>query len=511
MNLNTQKLMIERLLSSPDVFSRCAGILSHEYFDPELKPVIKFIMTHHEKYNALPKMDYINAEYESELKPRTVDIGDIKFTCDEIEKFCQQSALYNAIMESGPDVTSGKHENFGKVLERVQKALAVAIQRDLGINMFDNVEARLRALLENQLYEPTGIGLLDTALGGGLQRKQVTMFSANSGGGKSLMMANIGANYARRGFHVLQLALELTEEMIYLRNIAILSGVKTTEWKENIAEITGTMKQHTEVGAGSFILKRIAGGSTANDIRSYLKQYELEMGHKPDVLIVDYLDLMSPNGGTKDKNISEQDKEKSEQLSEIAFDYDCIVMTASQQNRDGVRNANPDQAIIAGGISKINTVDNYISIYMNPEMRLKGELFLYYLKTRSSAAVGSSTHLAFNPDNLIISDKKGTTASVIQAIMNRKKNREEKVIFPGENGGTMNIPDEMADIIGNYIEQEEQSLNKTIKEVLPPEQKPLNLENDDALWEKQDKPKFIVKPIQNNDREDLMSLMQSFT
>lgn len=510
MNLNTQKLMIERLLSSSDVFARCAGILSHEYFDPELKPVIKFIMTHYSKYNALPKMEYINAEYEADLVARSLDAGDIRFTCDEIEKFCQQSALYNAIMESGPDVTSGKHENFGKVLERVKKALAVSIQKDLGVDMFDATEMRLLALLTTQLYEPTGIVLLDNALGGGLQRKQVTMFSANSGGGKSLMMANIGANYARRGFHVLQLALELTPEMIYLRNIAIMTGVKTTEWKENIAEIAGTMKQYVEAGAGSFLVKRIAGGSSANDIRSYLKQYELEFGRKPDVVIVDYLDLMSPNGGGKDKGIFEQDKEKSEQLAEIAYDYDCIMLTASQQNRDGVRNASPDQAIIAGGISKINTVDNYISIYMNPEMRLKGELFLYYLKTRSSSAVGSSTHLAFNPDNLIISDKKGTTASVIQAIINRKKQRDEKVIFPGDNGENITLPDEMADILCDYINDEEQSINNTIKEILPPEQTPLNLENDDALWDKTDKPKFILKPARSTDREDLISLMESF-
>lgn len=501
--------MIERILSSSDVFARCSGIISPEYFEPELKPVVKFIMNYFDKYHAIPKHDYINSEFDMELTPKKLDVKDIQFTCDEIELFCQQSALYNAIVESGPDVANGKKENFGKVYERVKKALAVAIHKELGINMYESTEERLRGLIGTQIYEPTGIKILDDALGGGLARKQVTMFSANSGGGKSLMMANIGANYSKRGFHVLQLALELSEEMIYLRNISIMTGVKTTEWKENIAEISGKMKQYAEDGAGSFIMKRIPGGSSANDIRSYLKQYEMEFGYAPDVLIVDYLDLMSPNGGSKDKGIFEQDKEKSEQLAEIAFDYDAIVITASQQNRDGVRNSSPDQAIIAGGISKINTVDNYISIYMNPEMRLKGEMILYYLKTRSSSAVGSSSLLAFNPDNLIISDK-GATGSVISAIMQRKKKKEEKVTFPGTEGESVTLPDEMVDVLVDYYAEDDKSspLNKP-KEDSQRQPTVIDIEDDKVLWNAP-KNTFTVKPSSSTDKDDLLNMMSAF-
>jgi len=502
MNSNTQKIILENLLSNGDVFARCAGIISPEYFDPEVKPLVKFIMTYYDKYHAIPKIDYVNSEFETDLKPKKLDAADLKFTCDEVERFCQENALYNAIIESGPDVTSGKRENFGKVLERVQNALSISIQRDLGVDMFKMTEEHLQRLTEEQQYEPTGIKALDDALGGGLARKQVTMFSANSGGGKSLMLSNIGANYARRGFNVLQLALELTQDMIYLRNISILTGVKTTEWRQNIAEISGTIKQHANAGAGSFIVKRIPGGSTANAIRSYLKQYELEFGFKPDVLIVDYLDLMAPNGGTANKGVFDQDKEKSEQLAEITFDYDCITLTASQQNREGVKSGgSPDQAVIAGGISKINTVDNYISIYMNPEMRLKGELFLYYLKTRSSSAVGSVSHLAFNPDNLIMSDTKITTVSVIGSIMNRLKKKDDKIILPGLGGGEIEMPEDMIDSIVSYHDTED------VINIVAADPQPIDLSDDEEIWEKP-KQKFVVKTSDNKD--ELLSLMQSF-
>lgn len=501
MKTETQKVILERLLSSSDVFSRCIGIISPDYFDPEIRPLVKFVENYYTKYSAVPKIDFINAEYDLDLKPAKLDSADVKFTCDQIELFCKQGALYKAIMESAPDVTSGNAENFGKVLERVQTALAVSIQKELGIDMYENLEQRLETYMHSDMYEPTGIQGLDAALGGGLARRQVTLFSANSGGGKSLMMSNIGANYSRRGFHVLQLALELTEQMIDLRNLSILTGIKTSEWKQNVAEILGTMKAHKEAGAGSFILKRIPGGSSANDIRSYLKLYETEYGHTPDVLIVDYLDLMSPNGGSKNKGIFEQDKEKSEQLAEISYDYNCITITASQQNRDGVRNSAPDQAIIAGGISKINTVDNYISIYMNPEMRLKGELFLYYLKTRSSSAVGSMTQLAFNPDNLIISDKKTTTVSVISAIRDRAKKKEERLVFPGING-EVEVPDDFTDIISRYHQEEETIQNGY--DSLPDTNK-VDIADDSQLWG--DKTRKRFKMAATSDHEEIMSLM----
>lgn len=509
MKLATQKLTLEKLISSPDIFSRCIPIISPEYFDPELRPLVKYITNYVGKYNAIPSIDYINAEYEAELSPRKITPTEVQATCDEIELFCQQGALYKAIMDSAADVTSGNRENFGKVFERVQKALSVSIQKDLGIDLYKDIEERLERYSITDIYEPTLISGLDAALGGGLARRQVTMFSANSGGGKSLMMSNLGVNYSKSGYHVLQLALELTEQMIDLRNIAISTGISIADWKSHIPEIVGTLKGFKQAGAGSFIFKRIPGGSSANDIRAYLKLYETEYGRKPDVLIVDYLDLMSPNGGAKNKNVYEQDKEKSEELAEIAFDYDCVCITASQQNREAVRNATPDQAVIAGGISKINTVDNYISIYMNPEMRLRGEMFLYFLKTRSSSAVGTMIQLAFNPDNLIISDKKVTAVGVISALKERTKNGSS-IVFPGDDGD-IEIPAELADTLTDYYETEE-SIDPIVQAVRKVENSTtsdelIDLSDDEEIWNHSKKKKKLRLNNESDEPSELLEFM----
>lgn len=506
MKSTTQKLILEKLLSSPESFARCIGIISPTYFDPEVRPLVKHIVEYYSKYNNLPTVDYLNAEYGEDIKPVKSSATETKFLCDQIEAFCQQEALYAAIMDSGADVTSGNKANYGKVLERIQNALAISIQKDLGVNMYDEIEKRLTSYTATEVYEPTDIKGLDDALGGGLARQQLTLFSANSGGGKSLMMANIGANYSRQGKNVLQLALELNTQMIVLRNASILTGASTATWKENIPSIAGTINAHAAAGAGSFIVKRIPSGSTTNDIRSYIKLYETEYGYVPDVLIVDYLDLMSPNGGISGKGISEQDKEKSEQLTQLIFDINAIGISASQQNRDGIKTATPDQSIIAGGISKINTVDNYISIYMSPEMRLRGEVFIYYLKTRSSSAVGTMTPLAFNPDNLIMSDTRTVTVNVFASIRKRaqNKNNPTSVTFPGSDGATRVLPDEYADILADYhaepIVSDIQPIVGTVQE------QPIDLSDDVELWEK---PKHKFTVVNDGATDELIGLMEA--
>lgn len=501
MKTETQQLYLEKMLSSNELFSRCISILSPDYFDLELKQTVKFIIEYYNSYNSIPKIDFINAEFGQEFSKKTVETAEHKFLCDSIEKFCKREALFKAIRDSIEDVADEKNDSFGKILERVESALSISIHREVGVDVFKDVRLRLESYLHTDVYEPTGIKGLDEALGGGLARKTLTMFSANSGGGKSLMMANIGANYAREGKHVLQLALELTEQMIDLRNISMLTGVDISTWKNNITEIDNIMKSHIRNGAGSFILKRIPGGSSAIDIKSYLKLYEMEFGRKPDVLIVDYLDLMHPNSGNKNKGIFEQDKEKSEELVEILFEYDMIGLTASQQNREGIKaGGNPDQSIIAGGISKINTVDNYISIYMNPEMRLKGELFLNYLKTRSSKAVGSMTQLVFNPDNLIISDKKITTIGILNQIKNRAN--DEKLVIDGVDG-SIEIPKDLIDLVKEYHDSED-IIPELNTENNPLPKSSIDIEDDEAIWGKTKKP-MKISGFNNEDLEEFFN------
>ena len=415
-----EKLLIENLLSSKDVFSRCIGILNSEYFEePSYKPVITFMTKYFEKYNNLPSFDIVNAEFDVGFGPHDITLDQYQYTCDEVEKFCKQAAFIQAVMQADELIEKNDIDAAHKMMT---DALLISLERDMGVELYEDPETYLKKLLDTEINYPTGIKALDNNLNGGLARKTLTLFSANSGVGKSNKLSNLGANYSVQGMNVLYITLELPEDMIYVRLSSITSQVNIGLWKQRIPEIAGKILNKKSNGAAPYRVKRLPSGSTTNDIRSYLKHYELEYKMTPDVIIVDYLDCMHPNGGTKNKGIFDQDKEKSEELSELLVTYNAIGISASQQNREALRMASPDQGVIAGGISKVNTVHNYISLSMSDEEELRGEMWATFLKTRTSAGKGKTVLLHFDVNTLVISDHKD--ASKQPSILSRKNDKK---------------------------------------------------------------------------------------
>lgn len=397
-----QRLLIEHLLSSKDLFGRTSAIIKPSYFDPQYRRVVAFLHAYYQLYSSLPSFDVINAECEldSPLTSKDMKHNEFVYWCDECEQFARKSAMKAAIQTSVLDMQEG---NYDKIYEAVGTALKISLDRDIGIDLFDDPAGKLNNCLENLDFISTGIQTLDAKLGGGILRQQTTLFSANSGVGKSVIMSNIGANVSIAGYHVLYLSLELPQNMIFTRLASIVSGESIKEWRTNTQKMAARIESQKSKGVGSYIIKRMPNGTTANDIRAYLKQYEMEFERFPDVILVDYLDQMMPNGGTEGMAEHVQDKRKSEQLYEIGVECNSAIITASQQNRSGLDGA-PTQGVIAGGFSKINIMDNYISLKMDDVMRLEGIMLMHFLKTRSSDAVGSSTPVKFNAVNLQITD-----------------------------------------------------------------------------------------------------------
>lgn len=423
MNEKQQKYILEKLLSSPDILSICIGVIVEDYFDPKLRPAVSYILDYFNKYNSAPEFDDINSKFDLSLAKKEITKPVIASTCDEVEAFCQESGLSDAVIQAMDLINQGER---GKVREVIDKALMISLKKDLGIDMFHgDVAGFLESCVDTQQNISTGIRGLDDFLNGGLGRKTLTMLSAMSGGGKSVMMTNLGVNYAKMGFNVVYFSLELSKEMVGVRTASIITGVGTKVWKENRKNIAEQIKKFADFGAGSFVITRLPNGSCANDIRAFLKQYELETKKIPDVIIVDYLDIMNPNGGARGMSVSEKDKASAEELVNILHDYDAIGITASQQNRESLRNSSPDQGVIAGGMTKVNTVDNYISISIPEATRAEGIMYAHFLKTRSSDGVGKSTTLKYDSSCLQITDPNGAVKLSINVLANRKKQLED--------------------------------------------------------------------------------------
>ena len=232
----------------------------------------------------------------------------------------------------------------------------------------------------------------------------MTIFAGGSGAGKSLFLQNFAVNWALAGLNVAYVSLELSEQLISMRLDAMVSEYATRDVMKNMDDVDLKVRMKGK-GAGKFRIKQMSNGVNANDIRSFLREYEIQTGVKVDALLVDYLDLMMPiSGKVSPSDLFIKDKYVSEELRNLAMETGTLFVTASQLNRGAVEEIEFDHHHIAGGISKIQTADNVVGIFTSNAMRERGRYQIQFMKTRSSSGVGSKVDLKFNPDTLRVED-----------------------------------------------------------------------------------------------------------
>lgn len=388
MNDAKQLLLLEYLISSADTFSLTRSLIKPHFFEPDLRGSISWINEYFDKYNALPTPAQVKAETGLTLTTHTLTKPEIKYCTEEIEQFCRRKALQQAIIDAPALIKAGE---YGQLEKNVRDALLLSLSKNVGLDYYAAPLDRLEDMLVEAPRVPTGFGpQFDDLIGGGLARTEMMLFTANSGGGKSIALANLAINFSQLGLNALYISLELSENMIAQRFDQMLTGVSSFAWRDNYESIATSITKQAQT-AGSLVIHRMHVGTNAIQIRSFLKEYELKFGFVPDLLVIDYLDLMGPNEKMSADNVSEKDKRSTEQLRDIGFDYNMYIATASQQNRTAVDAAVITQAHIAGGLTKINTVDVAVSIILSPKMKAAGEIGFTFTKTRSSDGVGKTT------------------------------------------------------------------------------------------------------------------------
>lgn len=379
-----QKLLLEYLLSSVDTFALCKSIINADYFYPEYRKSVEFLINYYDNYAALPALEQVEAETGIELELKTITKDQIKYTTDELESFCRRKALEHAILASPALIEKG---DYGKVEQLVKEAISVSLQRDLGLDYFADPLSRLEQQASQPLRTPMGFNAIDELMGGGLARTEIILYCANSGGGKSITLANLAYNFIQNGLNVLYLTLELSQDLVAQRFDIMFTGIPSVSVQKEYQKIAQEVVFASK-GLANLTIKRMPAGTNANAIRAYLKEYELQHNIVPDLLILDYLDIMGTNEYVPAGEIWEKDKRATEQLKDIGEDFNMFIATASQLNRSAIDAEELNQGHTAGGISKVNTVDWQWAIQWTPTMRSSGEIMFICLKARSSDAVG---------------------------------------------------------------------------------------------------------------------------
>jgi len=401
-NYDIQKLFLEMFLADAESFVRAQGIFESDNFDQKLKDGAEFIKSYVDEYKVMPERDIVNKSCQLDLADATeAVVSHSEWLLDTFEKFSRHKAMERAILKSADLLEKGE---YGPVEGMIKEAIQIGLAKDMGTDYFADPRSRLEGLKNNNGQVSTGWPTIDKKLFGGFNRGELNIFAGGSGAGKSLFLQNMAVNFALEGMNVLYISLELSEALVGMRIDSMVTGVATREIFKSLDDVEMKVKM---VGkkSGKIQIKYMPSGKNANDLRSYIKEWSIKNKCQPDVLLIDYLDLMMPlSVKVSPSDLFVKDKYVSEELRNLAMETNTIFVTASQLNRAAVEEIEFDHSHISGGLSKIQTADNVIGIFTSRAMKERGRYQIQFMKTRSSSGVGQKVDLEFDVDTLRITD-----------------------------------------------------------------------------------------------------------
>ncbi len=401
-----QRLYLSSMLGNPALFARVQHLLKPSYFDGTLQDAVKFMQSFYQEHRGVPSQPVF--EVATKLKIESVELPkqDIQFISEQIAAFCQIRAVTEAVLKAPARIEKGE---FGLMVQEIKLATQVQLHTDLGIEYFADPHARLMESEVQEVLMSLGWLTVDELIGGGVGRQELVLFTANSGGGKSVAMLNVGFNMLKRGLNGVYITLEMRDRVVAKRLDSMISRISGKNIYANKLKVGQDVEMARDSGFGRFFVKRMREGTTtADDIISYLRELEAVHGFTPDFVIVDYIDLMASVMKHSGDNMFTKDKYVTEEVRAIGFDFDCLMISASQLGRGAIVATREDKSLgqdhIQGGISKINTSDLVIALVKDEAMDAAGEYRFEFLKARNSNAVNKKLVMGWNPDSLLITD-----------------------------------------------------------------------------------------------------------
>jgi replicative DNA helicase len=313
---------------------------------------------------------------------RELKQGELKFILDNVMIFVQHQAMKKSIIESIQDLS--EIEKYPKIKERIEEALSVGTNIcDMGTVVYDEEEIlnRHKSRLEHTDYLkiPIGFQKLDEVLDGGLAEGDLFTFLAPAKAGKSMFLVNVGAKALLEQKNVLHITLEMSEKRIIDRYDMRLLGLTKNELLVN-----STIKKLKELQKnylGKLVVKEVMPDAfTPDQLLTFIKKNQCVTGFFPDVVLVDYADIMAPSRRYSQKRFEIDNIYYG--LKRISEELKIRLVTASQTNRDSIRRLENgeliDMADVAEsfGIVRIATVAVSINCTPSDKRNHKAKLFV---------------------------------------------------------------------------------------------------------------------------------------
>jgi archaellum biogenesis ATPase FlaH len=397
---NIQRGIIFLAKYSKDFYLQICSLVKPEYFEyPIHSNFYKAIKDYYEEYHSIPKdlhlLECIKSfkgvsedlsDYDDEIhRINTMDascIGHTDFFLDLIEKFAQRAAMKDAITNS---IGLLKDDRIGEIETLVRDALSINRNVDLGHAYFSGVLERFERSLKDTKGNRFSLvfDTLNQELEGGLSAKELAMVVAPPGVGKSLYLVNQGVAALMQNKKVLYISLEMSEDKIAARFDSVMTLISQKNLKNSLGMLQKRLGLFNEKFPDSqLMIKEFPTGlANINDIRSLLVQLHNYEEFIPDVILVDYLELLRP---TRDGLAEYQAQQRiSEELRGLAVESNVLVWTATQTNRQGRAVKLITDSELADAYGKIRTCDYAISLNQSEEEFDDGQMRCYVMKSRN--------------------------------------------------------------------------------------------------------------------------------
>jgi archaellum biogenesis ATPase FlaH len=375
------------------------------YLDGVNQKLFKLFAIYISKYNGRPTKEafkilceenqtmFSEQEYTSALEFIETDLFkpldlDDKWFYDETEKWCQDRALFNAIVES-VNIIDGKHKTLTKnaLPDILQKALSVSFDTNVGHDYLHNVEERYDYYHATESKLPFDLELLNQITGNGLPNKSLTIVMAGTGGCKSLFMTHTASHHLANGKNVLYITMEMSQEKTAERVDANLLDVEIDQI-ENMSKkmFMDAVHRISDKTTGNLIIKEYpTGGAHVGHFRALLNELKLKRKFTPDIIFIDYLNICASSriksmGGSI--NSYTYVKSIAEEIRGLAVEFDVPIVSATQVNRSGFNNSDFDLSDTSESFGLPATCDLMFGLITTEELEQLGQIMVKQLKNR---------------------------------------------------------------------------------------------------------------------------------
>jgi replicative DNA helicase len=403
MKTDLEQVVIRNILNDETYMRKVIPFIKKEYFEGVYKLIFSEITKFVGKYNKIPSLSTLQVEIENSDRFNANNYGEAmellpsvfhkveeneQWLYDTTEKWCQDRALHNAIMQS-ITIIDGKHPDLSKnaLPDILQKALSISFDTNVGHDYLENVDERFDFYHRQEERIPFDLDYFNRITKGGLPNKTLNIALAGTGVGKSLFMCHCAANVLSQGRNVLYITMEMAEERIAERIDANLFNLPI----DQIGNLSKNMFQDrvktiSEKTNGKLIIKEYpTGAAHSNHFRALFEELKLKKKFVPEIVFIDYLNIcassrMKGMGGSI--NSYTYVKAIAEELRGLAVEFDVPIVSATQTTRSGYSNSDPGLEDTSESFGLPATADLMFALVSNEELEKSGQIMVKQLKNR---------------------------------------------------------------------------------------------------------------------------------